>query len=47
MPWLLTTAQRVQVHNELQGATRERMLREGAEVLDARPPAGARDLSAG
>ena len=34
MPWLLTAAQRVQVHDELQGATRERMLREGAEVLD-------------
>jgi predicted ATPase len=34
MPWVLTAAQRVQVHNELQGATRERMLREGAEVLD-------------
>jgi DNA-binding winged helix-turn-helix (wHTH) protein/tetratricopeptide (TPR) repeat protein len=34
MPWLLTAVQRVQVHNELQGATRERMLREGAEVLE-------------
>jgi DNA-binding winged helix-turn-helix (wHTH) protein len=34
MPWVLTAAQRVQVLNELQGATRERMLREGAEVLD-------------
>jgi DNA-binding winged helix-turn-helix (wHTH) protein/predicted ATPase len=35
MPWLLTAAQQVQLHNELQGATRERMLREGAEILDA------------
>jgi DNA-binding winged helix-turn-helix (wHTH) protein len=34
MPWVLTAAQRVQVHNELQGASRERMLREGAAVLD-------------
>lgn len=34
MPWLLTAAQRVQVHGALQGTTRERMLREGAEVLD-------------
>jgi DNA-binding winged helix-turn-helix (wHTH) protein/predicted ATPase len=34
MPWLLTTAHRAQLHAELQGATRERMLREGAEVLD-------------
>jgi len=34
MPWLLTAAHRAQLRDELQGATRERMLREGAEVLD-------------
>jgi DNA-binding winged helix-turn-helix (wHTH) protein len=34
MPWLLTAVHRAQLRDELQGATRERMLREGAEVLD-------------
>ena len=34
MPWLLTTAHREQLRDELQGATRERMLREFAEVVD-------------
>ena len=34
MPWLLTAAHREQLHDELQGATRERMLREFAEVVD-------------
>jgi DNA-binding winged helix-turn-helix (wHTH) protein/tetratricopeptide (TPR) repeat protein len=34
MPWLLTTAHRVQLRDELQGATRERMLREFAELVD-------------
>lgn len=33
-PSLLTDADRALLHNELQGTTRERMLREGAEVLD-------------
>jgi DNA-binding winged helix-turn-helix (wHTH) protein/tetratricopeptide (TPR) repeat protein len=33
MPWLLTAAHRAQLRDELQGATRERMLREGAEML--------------
>jgi DNA-binding winged helix-turn-helix (wHTH) protein len=35
MPWLLTTAHREQLRDELQGVTRERMLREFAEVVDA------------
>lgn len=35
LPWLLTTADRVQLQTELQGATRERMLREGAEFVEA------------
>jgi DNA-binding winged helix-turn-helix (wHTH) protein/tetratricopeptide (TPR) repeat protein len=35
MPWLLTTTDRQQLRDELQGVTRERMLREFAEVLDA------------
>jgi predicted ATPase len=34
MPWLLSAARREQLHYELQGATRERMLREFAEVVD-------------
>jgi DNA-binding winged helix-turn-helix (wHTH) protein/predicted ATPase len=34
MPWLLTAGHRAQLRDELQGATQERMLREGAEVLD-------------
>jgi hypothetical protein len=34
MPWLLSTADREQLRYELQGATRERMLREFAEVVD-------------
>jgi DNA-binding winged helix-turn-helix (wHTH) protein/tetratricopeptide (TPR) repeat protein len=34
MPWLLTPADRERLQYELQGATRERMLRELAEVLD-------------
>ena len=34
MPWVLTAAHRAQLHDELQGATRERMLREFAEVVD-------------
>src|SRR5207244_864245 len=34
MPWLLTAAHREQLRDELQGATRERMLREFAEVVD-------------
>ena len=34
MPWLLTPAHREQLRDELQGATRERMLREFAEVVD-------------
>ena len=34
MPWLLTLAHREQLRDELQGTTRERMLREFAEVLD-------------
>ena len=35
MPWLLTAAHREQLRDELQGVTRERMLREFAEVVDA------------
>ena len=35
MPWLLTAAHREQLRDELQGVTRERMLRECAEVVDA------------
>jgi DNA-binding winged helix-turn-helix (wHTH) protein/tetratricopeptide (TPR) repeat protein len=35
LPWLLTAADRAQLHHELQGTTRERMLREFAEVVDA------------
>jgi predicted ATPase/DNA-binding winged helix-turn-helix (wHTH) protein len=35
MPWLLTPAHREQLRDEVQGATRERMLREFAEVVDA------------
>src|SRR5262245_19088595 len=35
MPWLLTPTHREQLRDELQGATRERMLREFAEVVDA------------
>jgi DNA-binding winged helix-turn-helix (wHTH) protein/predicted ATPase len=35
MPWLLTAAHREQLHDELGGATRERMLREFVEVVDA------------
>jgi DNA-binding winged helix-turn-helix (wHTH) protein/predicted ATPase len=34
MPWLLTETDRQQLHDELQGVTRERMLREFAEVVD-------------
>ena len=34
MPWLLTPAHREQLRDELQGTTRERMLREFAEVVD-------------
>ena len=34
MPWLLTPADREQLQQELQGTTRERMLRECAEVLE-------------
>jgi DNA-binding winged helix-turn-helix (wHTH) protein/tetratricopeptide (TPR) repeat protein len=34
LPWLLTAADRVQLHSELQGTTRERMLREFAELVD-------------
>jgi predicted ATPase/DNA-binding winged helix-turn-helix (wHTH) protein len=34
MPWLLTEADRQQLRDELQGVTRERMLREFAEVVD-------------
>ena len=34
MPWLLTAAHREQLRDELQGTTRERMLREFAEVVD-------------
>ena len=34
MPWLLTAAHREQLRDELQGVTRERMLREFAEVVD-------------
>ena len=34
MPWLLSATRREQLHYELQGATRERMLREFAEVVD-------------
>ena len=34
MPWLLSPADREHLHYELQGATRERMLREIAEVLE-------------
>jgi predicted ATPase/DNA-binding winged helix-turn-helix (wHTH) protein len=34
MPWLLSAARREQLHYELQGVTRERMLREFAEVVD-------------
>ena len=34
MPWLLTEADRQQWRYELQGTTRERMLREFAEVLE-------------
>jgi DNA-binding winged helix-turn-helix (wHTH) protein/tetratricopeptide (TPR) repeat protein len=34
MPWLLTAAHRAQLHDELQGVTRERMLREFAAVVD-------------
>ena len=35
MPWLLNAAHREQLRDELQGVTRERMLREFAEVIDA------------
>ena len=35
MPWLLTAADRVHLQYELHGATRERMLREFAEFVDA------------
>jgi DNA-binding winged helix-turn-helix (wHTH) protein len=35
MPWLLTAADRERLQQELLGATRERMLRELAEALDA------------
>lgn len=34
MPWLLSSADREALQHELQGATRERMLREFAEVVD-------------
>jgi DNA-binding winged helix-turn-helix (wHTH) protein/tetratricopeptide (TPR) repeat protein len=34
MPWLLTTALREQLRDELQGTTRERMLREFADMVD-------------
>jgi predicted ATPase len=34
MPWLLTETDRQQLRDELQGVTRERMLRECAEVVD-------------
>jgi predicted ATPase len=34
LPWLLTDADRAQFPHELQGTTRERMLRELAEVLE-------------
>jgi DNA-binding winged helix-turn-helix (wHTH) protein/predicted ATPase len=34
MPWLLTAAHREQLRDALQGTTRERMLRECAEVVD-------------
>jgi DNA-binding winged helix-turn-helix (wHTH) protein/tetratricopeptide (TPR) repeat protein len=34
MPWVLTDTDRVQFQHELQGATRERMLRELAEVVE-------------
>ncbi|MCI0356517.1 MAG: AAA family ATPase, partial [Acidobacteria bacterium] len=34
LPWLLTAADRAQLHSELQGTTRERMLREFAELVD-------------
>jgi predicted ATPase/DNA-binding winged helix-turn-helix (wHTH) protein len=34
LPWLLTAADREQLRYELQGATRERMLREFAEAVD-------------
>jgi len=34
MPWVLTDADRAQFQHELQGATRERMLRELAEVVE-------------
>lgn len=35
MPWLLSPADRVALQHELSGATRERMLREFVEALDA------------
>jgi DNA-binding winged helix-turn-helix (wHTH) protein len=35
LPWLLSTAHRQQLQSELQGTTRERMLREFAAVVDA------------
>ena len=35
MPWLLNASHREQLRDELQGVTRERMLREFAEVVDA------------
>ena len=35
MPWLLTSTHREELRDELQGVTRERMLREFAEVVDA------------
>jgi DNA-binding winged helix-turn-helix (wHTH) protein/predicted ATPase len=35
MPWLLNAADRERLQQELRGATRERMLRECAEVIDA------------
>jgi predicted ATPase len=34
MPWLLTAADREHLHQELQGMTRERMLREFAELIE-------------
>jgi predicted ATPase/DNA-binding winged helix-turn-helix (wHTH) protein len=34
MPWLLTQADREHLHQELQGSTRERMLREFAELIE-------------
>jgi len=35
MPWLLSAADRERLQHELHGATRERMLREFAAVVDA------------